>query len=202
LLKIGFNTDIRLGSHVCHVQTEVRGQSRPLIETVVYQQGRVLHRRSEECADLSGASSAKEEGLRQRVEQHHRTVIEGLRSGVIKVDLDTDAAKVAQARQGVEVQLLNPASWVAAGTATLEISVLSRPERTPLPGAEIQVMLEGTQGPIKFTGRSDEQGRAQLIFPMPRIAPGGAELLIRVIAKTGSDEVRYALRTKAKTPAS
>jgi len=97
--------------------------------------------------------------------------------------------------------LKNPASWVSAGTANLEIEVLTRMERQPLAGVRIEVALEGTQGPIRFMGKSDEHGRAQLTFPMPRLGPGGAELIIHAAAEAGADEIRYALRPKPKATA-
>ena len=45
-MSSGFNTDVRVGDQVFHVQTEDRGPSHPVIDTTVYQNGRVLHRRS------------------------------------------------------------------------------------------------------------------------------------------------------------
>jgi len=204
LLNIGFNTDIHLGSQVCHVQTEVRGQDHPVVETLVYQQGRVVHRRTLECPDLPISTShagSQNETLRVRVEEQHRVVIDDLRSGFLKVELDKDMIQLVASQRGIEVQLLNPASWAASGTANLSIIVITRHDRMPLPGADIQVTLEGAQGPLKFSSRTDSEGKAQLSFPMPRIGPGGAELVIQAAAEPGTDEVRYALRTKPRTPA-
>ncbi len=203
LLTIGFNTDIHLGSQVCHVQTEVRGQAHPIVETVVYQQGRVVHRRTQECADLAAPApgDSPNETLRRRVEEQHRVVIDDLRAGFLKVELDKDMVQLVASQRGIEVQLLNPASWAVAGTANLEISVISRHDRVPLRGAAIQVTLEGAQGPLKFASQTDGEGKAQLSFPMPRIGPGGAELVIQASAEPGTDEVRYALRTKPRTQA-
>jgi hypothetical protein len=195
--NIGFNTEIQIGEQACHVQTEVHGPARPVIDTVVYVRGRVLHRRSQGYQDLASLSGFTEEALRPRVEEQHRAVIEELRAGSIPIEAGPESHG-RRARSGISVQLLNPASWAAAGTATLEIEVLSRADRHPLPGAEIEVKLEGTQGPIRFAGRSDEKGRACLSFPMPSLGPGGAELIIRAAAKTGKDEIRYALRPKPK----
>lgn len=202
MLTIGFNTDLHLGSQVCHVQTEVRGQDHPIVETVVYQQGRVVHRRTQECPDLAApaADESQNETLRKRVEEQHRVVIDDLRTGFLKVELDKDMVQLVASQRGIEVQLLNPASWAAVGTANLEISVITRHDRIPLPGADIQVTLDGAQGPLKFESQTDVDGKAQLSFPMPRIGPGGAELVIQASAEPGTDEVRYALRTKPRPP--
>ncbi len=196
-MNIGFNTEIQVGEQACHVQTEVHGPARPVIDTVVYVRGRVLHRRSQSYEDEAASAGFNEETLRPRVEEQHRAVIEGLRAGSIPIEAGPQGAR-GRKPAAISVQLLNPASWAAAGTATLEIEVLSRDDRHPLPGAEIEVKLEGTQGPIRFAGKSDEKGRAQLSFPMPRLGPGGAELVIHAAAGAGQDEIRYALRPKPK----
>lgn len=195
-MSFGFNTEIRVGEHACHVQTEVRRHGNSHVETVVYVRGRVIHRRSEECADLAAASGASEEAIRRCVEAQHRAVIADLRAGAIAAE--PGKKKPAAPAPGIEVHLLNPASWVAGGTATLEIEVLSRGDRRPLPSAHIEVTLEGAHGPIRYAGKSDERGRAQLSFPMPRLGPGGAELAIHAAAESEVDEVRYALRTKPR----
>ena len=203
-MNIGFNTEIRVGARACHVQTEVHGPAHPVIDTVVYLQGRVLHRRSQSYEDLSAAPEFTEESLRHRVENQHRVVIEQLRAGTIEVGKQEprkakDQATTSQPRPVLQVQLLNPASWISAGTATLQMEVLSLPRRRPLPGARIEVTIGGTQGPICFVGKSDERGRAELSFPMPAFGPGSAELVIRVEAEGGHDEIRYALRPKPRT---
>jgi hypothetical protein len=199
-VNLGFNTEIQIGEQTCHVQTEVHGPAHPVIDTVVCVRGRVLHRRSQSYRDVAGLPGFDEDSLRPRVEAQHRAVLEGLRAGSIPIEpgLQTPASRKQAA---ISVQLLNPTSWVAAGTATLEIEVLSRADSHPLPGAEIEVKLEGTQGPIRFVGKSDEKGRAQLSFPMPRLGPGGAELIIHAAAKSGQDEIRYALRPKPRAAA-
>jgi hypothetical protein len=49
-MSSGFNTDIKVGEHVFHVQTEDRGPTHPAIDTLVYQSGRILHRKSSNYA--------------------------------------------------------------------------------------------------------------------------------------------------------
>jgi len=196
-VNLGFNTEIQVGEQACHVQTEVHGPAHPVIDTVVYVRGRVMHRRSQSYQDMAALPKFDEETLRPRVEEQHRAVIEGLRAGSIPIDAGSPSPG-GRNPAAISVQLLNPTSWAAAGTATLEIEVLSRADRHPLPGAEIEVKLEGTQGPIRFVGKSDEKGRAQLSFPLPRLGPGGAELVIHAAAKAGEDEIRYALRPKSR----
>jgi hypothetical protein len=199
-MNIGFNTEVRVDAQTYHVQTEVRGPVHPLIETVVYLQGRVLHRRSQTYEDLARVPGFTEESLRSRLEDQHRAVIEELRAGGFAASpQETKAASLPH--PGIQVQLLNPASWASAGTATLDIEVSSLPAREPLRGAVIEVTLGGLQGPVRFAGKSDERGRAQISFPMPVLGSAGSELVIRAATGAAHDEIRYSLRARSRTPA-
>lgn len=200
-MNFGFHSDVRLASQVCHVQTEEHGPARPIIDTVVYLGGRVLHRRSNSYEDLAHSPDFSEEALRRRVEEQHRAVIKALRAGLIALDSGDRAARSGSPASGIQVQLLNPTSWLVAGMVTLDIAVFLRTDLRRLVGADLLVTLQGTHGPIRFAGKSDGQGRAQLVFPMPRLGPGGTELVIRASAEGEEDEVRYTLRSRVKSPA-
>jgi hypothetical protein len=197
-MNFGFNSDVPVGAYTCHVQTEERGIAHPVIETVVYLRGCVLYRRAASYEDLLGEES-NEAAIRERVEEQHRSVIEELRSGVLVIPA-ADLAAAASAG-GIQVHLLNPASWVAAGKATLEIEVLSRADGRPVGEARLEIMLEGSRPALHFTGQSDAQGRAQIAFLLPALDSAGAELIIRAMANSAEDQIRYALRPKGKSPA-
>jgi hypothetical protein len=62
------------------------------------------------------------------------------------------------------------------------------------------VAFEGGQQSLIFPAITDSQGRAELKFPMPRLASGGADLVIRAKCPAGEDEIRYSLRAKSKPP--
>ena len=45
-MNFGFNSNVRIGDAMYHVQTEDRGPSHPFLDTVVYMAGRVIYKRS------------------------------------------------------------------------------------------------------------------------------------------------------------
>ena len=53
------------------------------------------------------------------------------------------------------------------------------------------VVIQSPQGPITFAAKSDSKGRVELVFPLPRMGPSGAEIAIRV---PGEDEIKYSLK--------
>jgi hypothetical protein len=189
---LGFNSDVCVGDTVYHVQTQDRGIARPVIDTLVYAQGRVVHRRTSGYEDLLSAGDLSQPALQQRVQQQHRAVVEDLRAGSLKLDA---------AAAGIRVQLLNPASWLAAGIATLKIEVRARGKGQPVADVAVEVTLEGTNNPLRFAARTDSQGCAELSFPMPELAPAGAALVIRAAGRGGEDEGRYQLKPKVRDSA-
>ncbi|MGH9773347.1 MAG: hypothetical protein ACRD50_00185 [Candidatus Acidiferrales bacterium] len=200
-MLFGFNTELSVGLEVCHVQTEDHGPARPEIDTVVYCRGRVLHRRSSSYANLIGRPGFTEEILRKKIEDQHRATIQDLRSGTIPVTAESGRQAPPSSLAAIEVQLLNPSSWFADGTASLELEVVSRGAREPVAGAQVEVSFEGSQEPLHFAARTESNGRATLAFPMPRLGPGGAEFVIRARSGDNSDVIHYALRPKSPSGA-
>ncbi|HEX2715747.1 MAG TPA: hypothetical protein VHM88_26490, partial [Candidatus Acidoferrales bacterium] len=133
-MTLGFNTDVRLEDTRYHVQTEDRGVAHPFIDTLVYAQGRVVYRRTSSYEDLLDSPGASEAIIERRVEEQHRRVIEELRAGTLPL---SGSAAPSAARRGIQVELRNPASWLASGMATLLIEVRDRGTRRPTPDADI-----------------------------------------------------------------
>ncbi|HEX9759333.1 MAG TPA: hypothetical protein VGA40_00360 [Candidatus Acidoferrales bacterium] len=193
----GFNTDVKVGPVVYHVQTEDRGAGNPVIDTTIYCKGHILHRRVNSYKDLLGTPEFNDASLRQRLEEQHRAIIDELRSGALTLELP----EALQPPAGLQVQLLNPASWLKAGTASLQIEVKSKKAGKTAAGASVHVKLDGANGPVEFRAAADDAGRVDISFPMPRLGPGGTELVIHAKGPAGEDEIRYSLRPKSK-PAS
>ena len=200
-MSSGFNTDVKVGEHVYHVQTEDRGPNHPIIDTVVYQQGRILHRRASNYEQGADAAPFSAEELNRRVEEQHRSVIEALRSGALDAEIaSAEAATQATRPSGIQVQLLNPGSWLSAGKVLLELEVSRKADRQPQSGAAVKAVIEGALAGGTDTGTSDDQGRVHIQFPLPPLGKGDVALVIQAQADAGKDEIRFAMRTRAKNP--
>src|SRR6202790_2846662 len=131
----GHNTNVIVGAHKYHVQTEDAGTSNALIDTTVYAGGRVLHRRTNNYLDLLPLNADREKALKLRLDEQHRQVLEEIRTGALCLPPPTPPAPPAptksvssQAAQKNEVQpeilsmeLLNPKTWLVAKHATLQL---------------------------------------------------------------------------------
>jgi hypothetical protein len=198
-MSSGFNTDIKVGEQVFHVQTEDRGPSHPAIDTLVYQSGRILHRKSSNYEDFAGSPSFTPELLRQRVQDQHRAVIEALRSGALDAEIAAaEAASQAARSAGIQIQLLNPGSWLSAGKVSLELEVSRRTDRRPQAGAQVDAIIEGALRDGTHSTQSDELGRAQIQFPLPPLGKGDLALVIQAKADAQKDEIRFSMRTRPK----
>ncbi|MBI1750662.1 MAG: hypothetical protein HY234_05490 [Acidobacteria bacterium] len=203
----GFNTDLRVGNAVYHVQTEDRGDVNPVIDTTIYSKGRILHRRVSSYKEFRESPDFSPTALRQRLEEQHRSVIDELRGSALVLDAPQAAPAPAPefaaapppAPAGIQVQLLNPGSWLAAGTATLKLEVKSNGKGEAVSEATIQVTVTAAQGPVDFAARTDSDGHAELAFPLPRMGPGGTDLVIRAKSPAGEDEIRYSLKPKSRS---
>lgn len=196
-MSSGFNTDVRVDDRAFHVQTEDRGPSHPQIDTLVYQNGRILHRRSSSYEHLVASAELTAEGLRERVEEQHRQVIDDLRSGALAEQID--AALAAEPRAGgIQVQLLNPTSWLTGGNVQLDVEIVRRADKQPLAGAQVEAAIEGAAETTRHAGTSDDQGRVRIGFPLPPLGKGDLALVILAQADGGRDEIRFAMRSRSK----
>jgi hypothetical protein len=210
----GFNSDVHVGEQVFHVQTEDRGPARPILDTVVYQNGMVLCRRASNYEAFAASAEFTPEALRQKVEAQHREVIEGLRSGALVAEIvaarekaqekaQEKAKQVAQDQttaNAIQIQLLNPDSWLTAGTVSLDVAILSRANQQPKVGVQVEAMIEGALQAARHAGTSDDQGRVQIQFPMPQLGAGDLALVIHAKTDTAKDEIRFAMRSRPKSP--
>lgn len=77
----GFNTDIRHGDRVFHVQTEDRGTGNPIVESLVYVGGQILLSKRSPYTDLVIDGKPDEKAIRQLMDLQHRRIIEAIRRG-------------------------------------------------------------------------------------------------------------------------
>jgi len=198
-MSSGFNTDVRVGDHVFHVQTEDRGPNHPVIDTMVYQNGRVFHRRTSDYHEFKASPEFNDELLRHRVEEQHRVVVEDLRGGPLAGEIAA-ALEKASVAGGIQLQLLNPGSWLSAGNVSLDVEIVRRADRQPQAGVEVQAAIEGALRDGHHTGTTDDQGRVRIQFPLPPLGKGDLALVIHAQTKAGKDEIRFTMRSRAKTP--
>src|SRR5262245_14622850 len=100
----GYNTDVRHGEVVFHVQTEDKGTGNPYIESLVYVGGQVLASKRASYADLL-ADGKDEKEIVAFMDHQHRTMIAAIRHG----KLDSKLAHLNASRKtGAHAALETP----------------------------------------------------------------------------------------------
>jgi hypothetical protein len=204
-MNFGFNSNVRVGEALFHVQTEDRGPTHPFLDTVVYLSGRVIHKRSTSYEQFASGVAGKDlpEKLHERLALQHRDVIAELEAGTIAAPgKPTPVTNNSLDEQELELRLLNPKAWFTDGMVTLEISLNENPSKRKISGAEVQVFVEQEKQRIPCAeARTDSAGLVTLKFSMPADTADGASLVIRATNHILFGEVRFRLKAKSREDA-
>ena len=210
-MLFGHNSNVKVGETLYHVQTEDRGTSHAVIDTMVYQGGRVLHRRANSYADLLPLDSAREEALKLRVSTQHQTVLNELRTGALKLAQPVAAkASTPGAPQALPfvgtpdslvLRLLNAKDWLTGKRATLQVLVFEKADGAVVSGARVTARIEGAAEPAQYSSATGLDGKAQVAFDMPRLAGGDCALVIEATNGKAQARLHFQLRAKPKVPA-
>ena len=197
-MLFGHNSNVKVGETTYHVQTEDRGTSHAVIDTMVYHSGRVLHRRANSYADLLPLDASREEALKQRVSTQHQAVLNELRSGVLKL---APPVAPAAAADSLVLRLLNAEHWLAGKRATLKVLVSAKTDGPVVSGARVTARIEGAAEPAQQSSATGLDGKAQLAFDMPRLGGGDCALVIEASNGKARARLHFQLRAKPKVPA-
>jgi hypothetical protein len=212
----GHNTNVSVGAHKYHVQTEDAGASSALIDTTVYAGGRVLHRRTNNYLDLLPLNADREKALKLRLDEQHRQVLEEIRTGVLclppsppstpstpsaptKSVSSQAAIKNAAQQESLFIELLNPKSWLAGKRVTLQLRVTDARAHA-VSGAKITASVSGAAEPANFSTESAATGEAHLTFDMPRLSDPNAALIIEATRGPAKAILRFQLRARQRVP--
>jgi hypothetical protein len=201
-MLFGHNSNVKVGDTTFHVQTEDRGVTTALIDTTVYYMGRVMHRRTNNYHDLIPLNPDREEALRLRLNEQHRSTMADISSGALHLAAPPPTGKAAYpaepvaqavpppASSGLSVditsdpmsaalhlELCNARAWLSGKQARLEIAVATHAGQ-PLAGAKVVAYVEGALLAEKFASVTDAVGKTEITFAMPKLAGGPAALVI------------------------
>jgi hypothetical protein len=206
----GHNSNLKIDNATFHVQTEDRGESHALIDTTVYYQGRVLHRRTNNYFDLLPLDDDRREALKLRLEDQHRTVIEEIRNGKVQIIVPPPApasrpqpvaahpeSAPAEEPRTLAIELTNARSWLSGKRANLLLAVRDKSGNWAA-GANIRVEIEGAKHHASLYGKADPHGQAHIEFDMPSIHEPVAALVIYAENHIAKGHLRFALRAKPR----
>jgi hypothetical protein len=207
-MNFGFNSNVRIGDALFHVQTEDRGPSHPFLDTVVYMAGRVIYKRSTSYEKFASGVQAETlaQKLHERLALQHREVIAELEAGTLPLqskEKAPPATEIADSHDSFDLRLVNPKTWLAAGNVILEIELCDGNSKRRVGGADVEACIEHEKQRIPCVEvRTDTKGCATLKFPMPPNVAEGSSLVVRATDGSRYGELRFRLKSKTleKTP--
>jgi hypothetical protein len=216
-MLFGHNSNVTVGANTFHVQTEDRGIVSAIIDTTVYSRGRVLHRRTKSYSDLLPLNADKEQALKLRLDDQHRTVMEEIRSGVLQLVVPQPpvappapsapppplkaAPTATSSVKPVIMELMNARTWLSAGRATLQVAIRHKEGGSGIAGVRITARIEGAAERTEFSAETRASGQALIEFSMPRLAGNDPALVIEANFSGAREQLRFQLRSKPKVPA-
>jgi hypothetical protein len=207
-MLFGHNTNVQVGEITYHIQTEDRGTTNALIDTTVYFHGRVLHRRTNNYFDLLPLDPDREQALKLRLDEQHRSTIEKIRTGALLLALPHDERSASSPgvpsdrnapSKVLHIELLNAKTWLSGKRALLQVAVRDSANQS-VEGAKITARVDGAAEHLEFSTETGPFGHAQLEFDMPRLT--GAEVTLVIEANHGHSkgQLRFQLKARPRVP--
>ena len=117
----GFNTDVKHGDTIYHVQSEAR-ENELLLQTQVFVRGRCIGKKATSYAKAAEGQSGDAQKEQQLLEQH-RLVLDAIREGKLDNVLDRGEPEVLAGVKELDVQWMNAESIHAERNLTMRLKV-------------------------------------------------------------------------------
>jgi hypothetical protein len=118
----GFNTDVKHGDTIYHVQSEAR-EGELLLQTQVFVRGRCIGKKATSYASKAAEAQFGDSQKEQQLREQHRLVLDAIREGKLESVFDRPEPEALAAVKELEVQWLNSESVVAENNLTMQLRV-------------------------------------------------------------------------------
>ena len=118
----GFNTDVKHGDTIYHVQSEAR-EGELLLQTQVFVRGRCVGKKATSYGSKTGEVQAGDSQKEQLLREQHRLVLDAIREGKLDNVLDHPEPEVLATVKELDVQWLNSESVHSDRNLTMQLKV-------------------------------------------------------------------------------
>ncbi|HEX7552612.1 MAG TPA: hypothetical protein VF378_03600 [Geothrix sp.] len=205
----GYNTDVRHGNRVFHVQTEDKGVTNPKIETLIYVGGEILDSYRSSYDDLLANPPVGETAIQGRMDEQHRAVIRDIKNGKYDLtppdlleqqafnDRPLDQAILEFLQQEGDVDTLElvldqPLKPTFGSLFQVQIRARLCQSQSPVAGAEVNIKLVSSlkKATGLLSGRTSSEGLFTGEVQLPPSQPGQCAVVISCTSDQGFDEVK------------
>jgi hypothetical protein len=188
----GFNTDVKHGDTIYHVQSEAR-EGEKLLQTQVFVRGRCVGKRA-----ISYASSATHAGFgdpqkEQQLRDQHRLVLESIREGKLESVLDRAETEALASVKQLDVQWENAASVHADRNLTMQLRVTE--DGAAVPSARLTFRFARPDAaPFYTQAVTDSAGNAQISIEVEESALSDSSVMVQANHEGRTVTRKFALR--------
>ena len=189
----GFNTDVKHGDTVYHVQSEAR-ENELLLQTQVFVRGRCVGKRATSYADERGTAGFTDQQKEQILRNQHRLVLDSIRDGRLDTALDKrDTAETLAAIKELDVHWLNADSVHAERSLNLRLRVTEGGAGAP--GARLTVRFaRHDAAPFYTQVMTDSSGDAEMKIDMEESSLPDSSLLVQASYSGRTTTRKFRLR--------
>jgi len=194
----GFNTDVKQGETVYHVQSEAR-KADLLLQTMVFVRGHCIGKYASSYAEHVSDPGFSEEHIHDLLKKQHREVLEAVKAGSVE-RFFRDQTEIRDA--GGETLAL---TWLNSDDIPIARKVVMRllvtESGAAVDGALITSRLQYPAGvPIHSQAVSETDGRAELELDLGEFEKGVRDPVVFVRATHGEKSVTRKYRLKSEAP--
>ncbi|HXX00716.1 MAG TPA: hypothetical protein VEJ00_05850 [Candidatus Acidoferrales bacterium] len=188
----GFNTDVKHGDTIYHVQSEARENER-LLQTQVFVRGRCIGKKATSYAGKSSDAQFGDTQKEQQLREQHRLVLDAIREGKLDQALDRPEPEVLATVKELDVLWLNADSIHSDRNLNLQLRVTEG--GTAAPGARLTFRFARPgAAPFYTQAVTDSGGAAEIKIEVEESALPDASLLVQANFEGRTATRKFSLR--------
>lgn len=186
----GFNTDVKVGDTVYHVQSEARTNDL-LLQTMVFVRGQCIGKIASSYASYEGHEDFGDQQMHEMLKEQHRRALDLVREGKVEVFAGGDADVQDYGGQGLSLRWTNAAPLF--DVTPVEMQVRISDNGAPVSAAEVTCWMPSQPDWPGPQATTSAEGTASLSVPL---APETRETAVVVQARSGDKSVTRKFRLR------
>jgi hypothetical protein len=188
----GFNTDVKHGDTVYHVQSEAR-EGEHLLQTQVFMRGRCIGKRAISYAAFAAQAGFGDPQKEQQLRDQHRLVLDSIKDGKLDSVLDHAEGESLAAIKQLDVQWENAVSVHNHSNLTMQLRVTE--DGTALPGARLTFRFaRADAAPFYTQAITDAAGGAAITVEVEESSLPDASVMVQANHEGRTVTRKFALR--------
>jgi hypothetical protein len=188
----GFNTDVKHGDTIYHVQSEAR-ESEKLLQTQVFVRGRCMGKKAISYAESAKQSDFGDPQKEQQLRDLHRLVLEAIKDGRLESILDKAEPESLAAIKEMDVRWENAASVHTNRNLTMQLRVTEG--EVGVAGARLTFRFARPDAaPFYTQAVTDSAGTAAIVVEVDESALPDSSVMVQANHEGRTVTRKFALR--------